>query len=102
MAHLRVTVKDPDQSKVGRAFSRAGGELALSHYPGFLLTAPPSDASPYAVYWPTVVPAGLVSQTVHVGHLVETVEPVAAVESSSGPERAVNGVRPPSPPAPAP
>jgi hypothetical protein len=77
MAHLRITVKDPDAQKVGKAFSRAGVELALAHYPGFFLTAPPSDASPYAVYWPTTVPAGLVRQTVHVGDLVEEVEPTS-------------------------
>ena len=64
LAQLRVTVKDPDAEKVGRAFSRAAVELALAHYPGFLLTGPPSDASPYAVYWPAVLPSQLVTSQV--------------------------------------
>ncbi len=73
-AHLRVTVKDADATKVGRAFSRAAVELALSHYPGFHLTAPPGDATPYAVYWPTTVPVELVSQQVIVGDSTQTIE----------------------------
>lgn len=65
MAHLRVTVKDPDPARVGRVFSGAAVELALSHYPGFFLTAPPGDASPYAVYWPGVASPGRVPARVH-------------------------------------
>jgi hypothetical protein len=56
-AFLRVTVKDPDARKVGRAFSSAVVEMALSTYPGFYATSPPTDESPYAVYWPALVPA---------------------------------------------
>lgn len=66
MAHLRVSVKDPDPARVGRAFSGAAVELALAHYPGFFLTEPPGDASPYAVYWPGVVGAAAVPARVHV------------------------------------
>jgi len=66
-AHLRVTVKDPDPVKVGRRFSGAAVELALANYPGFHLTAPPGDATPYAVYWPTLVPASEVPHRVTVG-----------------------------------
>ncbi len=53
---LRVTVKDRDPAKVGRAFSGAAVELALASYPGFHLTAPPGDATPFGVYWPALVP----------------------------------------------
>jgi hypothetical protein len=49
-ALLHVTAKGSDPQKVGRAFSSAAVELALSSYPGFTLTAPPGDATPYAVY----------------------------------------------------
>jgi hypothetical protein len=63
-ALLRVTVKDGDEAKVGRAFSNAAIELALASYPGFHLTAPPSGASPYGVYWPALVPASEVGHTV--------------------------------------
>jgi hypothetical protein len=63
-AFLRVTVKDPDPGKVGRAFSSAVVEMALSSYPGFYGTTPPTDESPYAVYWPALVPAEVVEPVV--------------------------------------
>ena len=31
--------------------------MALASYPGFFSTTPPTDASPFGVYWPTLVPA---------------------------------------------
>ncbi|MPY77109.1 MAG: acyclic terpene utilization AtuA family protein [Actinophytocola sp.] len=49
-ALLQCAVKDVDAGKVGRPFSGAAIELALASYPGFSVTAPPSDASPYGVY----------------------------------------------------
>jgi hypothetical protein len=64
VAELRVTVKDPDPAKVGRAFSSAAVELTLASYPGCYATSPPTDATPYGVYWPTLVRADLVDQTV--------------------------------------
>ena len=64
-AHLRVTVKDQDERKVGRAFSNAAMELALGGYAGFHTTSPPTAASAFGVYWPTLVPSALVTQTVH-------------------------------------
>ena len=67
MSQLRITVKDPDPKKVGKRFSRAAVELALAHYPGFFMTAPPRDSSPYAVYWPTTVEASQVVQEVQMG-----------------------------------
>ncbi|MEI8407023.1 MULTISPECIES: acyclic terpene utilization AtuA family protein [unclassified Kribbella] len=47
---LRCAVKDPDPKVVGRAFSSAAVELALSSYPGFHVTAPPGDGSPYGIF----------------------------------------------------
>ncbi|MBA9005155.1 acyclic terpene utilization AtuA family protein [Thermomonospora cellulosilytica] len=47
---LRCAVLDPDEGKVGRAFSGAAVELALAGYPGFSMTSPPGKASPYGVY----------------------------------------------------
>ena len=64
IAQLRVTVKDRDAKKVGRAFSNRFIELALSSYPGFFTTTPPEAETTYGVYWPALVPAGLVAQTV--------------------------------------
>ena len=63
-ALLRVTVKDPSDGPVGRAFSNAAVELALASYPGFTLTSPPGGATPYGVYWPALVPAEEVEHVV--------------------------------------
>jgi hypothetical protein len=64
-AHLRITVKDTDERKVGRAFSNAAVELALAGYAGFHTTTPPTAASAFGVYWPAVIPAAVVTQQVH-------------------------------------
>jgi hypothetical protein len=64
VAELRVTVKDPDPAKVGRAFSNAAIELALANYPGCYTTTPPGEATPYGVYWPALVRADAVEQVV--------------------------------------
>ncbi len=58
-ALLKVTVKSHDAKRIGRAFSGAIVEMALASYPGFFCTTPPTDASPYGVYWPTLVPADI-------------------------------------------
>jgi hypothetical protein len=50
---------------VGKAFTAPIVESALGSYPGMFPTAPPAEGSPYGVYWPTSVPAGLVTQSVH-------------------------------------
>ena len=55
---------DQDKAKVGRAFSAAVVETGLASYPGFYALTPPGDASMYGVYWPTAVPADLVSTRV--------------------------------------
>jgi len=75
-AFLKITVKDPEAARVGRAFSNKAIEMALAHYPGFHLTSPPTEESPYAVYWPALVPSGLIEQTVHVGGETTRVAPV--------------------------
>jgi hypothetical protein len=64
-AHLRVTVKDADEAKVGRRFANAMSELALSSYAGFHTTSPPTGATAFGVYWPTVVPPSAVTQVLH-------------------------------------
>ena len=63
-AHLRISVKDRDPHKVGRAFSNATMELALGGYAGFHTTTPPSAESSYGVYWPALVPTAEVQQCV--------------------------------------
>jgi hypothetical protein len=53
-ALLHATIKADDPKRV-KGFSRACVELALASYPGFTLTAPPSDATPVGVYRPAFV-----------------------------------------------
>ncbi len=65
-ALLRCQVRDPDATKVGRAFTSACIEIALASYPGFSMTAPPQPATPMGVYRPAFVPA---SEVPHVAVL---------------------------------
>jgi hypothetical protein len=53
--HLRITVKDADQKKVGKPFTTAVVESALGAYPGMFPTAPPGEGTPFGVYWPTLI-----------------------------------------------
>jgi hypothetical protein len=63
VAAWRLTVKDPDERKVGRAVSNAMVELGLATIPGFFgLSGGPREARPYGVFWPALVPADLVPQ----------------------------------------
>ncbi len=63
-----LVVRDPDERKVGRAFTNALIETALASIPGFYgLGGGPSGASPYGVHRPALVAAELVPQYVHVG-----------------------------------
>ncbi|MCE9668536.1 DUF1446 domain-containing protein [Myxococcus stipitatus] len=92
-AFLRVVVKDSDPKLVGRSFSGAAVELALGSYPGFTMTAPPSDGAPYGVYTPAYVDAKRVP---HVAVLPDETRvdispseqslPLAAVEAPALPE----------------
>ena len=64
-AELRISVKDPDERRVGRAFSNAMVETALASIPGmYLLSGGPSAGQAYGVYRPALVPADLVPQYV--------------------------------------
>jgi len=63
-AQLAVTVKSADAGLVGRRFSNGMIELALGGYAGFTTTTPPTDATAFGVYWPTLVPASLVEHRV--------------------------------------
>ena len=57
-ALLHCLVRGADAKAIGRAFSSAAIELALASYPGFHVTAPPGEASPYGVFSAAFVPAG--------------------------------------------
>ncbi len=81
-AQWRISLKDPDERKVGRAVSNAFIETALASIPGFYgLSGGPSAGSPYGVYRPALVDAGLVPQYVHVGGTTTQVD-------SAGPDEA--------------
>lgn len=54
-ALLHVTIKTADPKRA-KAFSRAAIELALASYPGFHVTAPPADGTPFGVYRAEYVP----------------------------------------------
>jgi hypothetical protein len=77
-AQWRITVKDTDERKVGRAFSNAFIETALTSIPGLYgLGGGPSAASPYGVYRPAKVHADLVPAHVHVGGATRQIGSVA-------------------------
>ena len=61
---LRCTVKDASPDPVGRAFTSAAVELALSSYPGFTMTGPPAAATPYGIYRAAHVDRDAVTQAV--------------------------------------
>jgi hypothetical protein len=84
-AHLRITVKDQDERKVGRAFSNVTFELALGGYAGFHTTTPPTPASAFGVYWPALVPAAAVTQQVHLPDGTCREIPHTSVPAGAGP-----------------
>ncbi|MBU6245950.1 MAG: acyclic terpene utilization AtuA family protein [Actinomycetales bacterium] len=56
-AHLRITVKDTDAKRIGKAFTTRIIAPALSSIPGYFAATPPAEPAPYGVYWPTIVAA---------------------------------------------
>lgn len=79
-ALLRITVKDQDPAKVGRAFTSAAIEMALCNYPGFFATSPPTPETPYGVYWPALVPRAWIDEVVvtHDGRRIPIPAPAGA------------------------
>jgi hypothetical protein len=75
MAQLRITVKHSDERAVGRAFSARVTELALASYPGMFGDGLVGGARAYGVYWPTTVPAALVTQRIFIGGEATVVQP---------------------------
>jgi hypothetical protein len=98
VAVWRMTLKDPDEAKVGRAVFNATVELGLSTIPGFFGVGASSGARPYGVFRPAVIPGDLVPQHVVVlgrGHtVIDSVAPGGrvAVDPLPGPSaRPVGG-----------
>jgi hypothetical protein len=93
--HLRITVKDVDQRKVGKPFTTAVVESALGAYPGMFPTAPPAEGTAYGIYWPTLIDRSEVQVAVTVdGEPVEwsqarylaTPAPPAAAAGAAAPD----------------
>ena len=61
---LRCTVLDSQADPVGRAFTGPAVELALASYPGFTMTTPPQQPTPFGVYRPEYVDRAAVEHTV--------------------------------------
>jgi hypothetical protein len=98
MAQWRLSLKDPDERKVGRVVFDATVELGLATIPGFTgLGGGGQQARPYGVYRPAVVPADLVPQHVVVlGGAQTVVESTAppgdvTVEPAPGPTASAPG-----------
>ena len=84
IALWRITLKDPDERKVGRAVANAVTEIALATIPGlFGVSGGPSGGSAYGVYRPALVPAELVPQHVVILRgeqtVIDSVAPQATV-----------------------
>jgi len=93
----RVTVKDPDERKVGRAFADAMVHTVLAGIPGMYgLGGGPSVASPFGVYRPAIVPRDLVPQYVHVNGTTTQVDdhPDPPSPGSRGPRTDPGPARP--------
>ncbi|MDH6119132.1 DUF1446 domain-containing protein [Kitasatospora sp. GAS204B] len=81
-ALLQLTVRDPEQAKVGRAISAAAVELGLAGYPGFHLTAPPGPGAPYGVFESVLLDAKSVEHQVVLPDGTRRVIPPAAVTAT--------------------
>jgi hypothetical protein len=90
-ALLHCVVRGPDAKVIGRAFSGAAIELALASYPGFHVTAPPGEASPYGVFTAAQVPAAQVRQVAALpdGTRADIAPPSESEELAEVPEPAV-------------
>jgi len=98
VALFKISAKDPDANKVGRAFSNAVIELALATIPGFFgVGGGPSAGRPFGVYEPARVPASAVPQEVVVmGEGTKRVDSSAppgevSVEPAPGPRASAPG-----------
>ncbi len=96
VSYLEIAVRDADEEKVGRAWADGLVHIVLGSIPGLFATWPPRAAKPYAVYWPTTVPRGHITEVVHIGDRRIEVEP-----THPPPGGAADVARPAVPAAPA-
>jgi len=64
-AFFKLSLKDPDEKKMGRAISNSMIELALASIPGFTsVGGGPAGGRPFGIYEPARIPAEIVPQEV--------------------------------------
>ena len=80
MAYLKITVKSADKERVGRAFADAVVAQALSSVPGYSSRTPPTDATPFLVYWPALIARDHIHEQVHLGAESIAIAPVPLSE----------------------
>jgi hypothetical protein len=100
-----IAVKDPDEKKVGRAFSNAVAELALASIPGFFnVGGGPSAGRSFGVYEPARIDSALVPQeVVLLGGEVHAIDSLIPDRSASvSPANEPNTEAPSGPTRPAP
>lgn len=56
LSRVVMSARDPDATKLGKAFGAAGIELALASIPGLTMDELPGRPRPCGVFWPTLVP----------------------------------------------
>ncbi|WP_375493786.1 acyclic terpene utilization AtuA family protein [uncultured Jatrophihabitans sp.] len=84
-AMLHCVARGTDPKTLGRAFSGAAIELALASYPGFHVTAPPSDAAPYGVFTASYVDAADVPHVaVHADGTRVDIAPATETQAADG------------------
>ncbi|MGC8498679.1 MAG: acyclic terpene utilization AtuA family protein [Acidimicrobiales bacterium] len=90
VALWRITLRDRDEAKVGRALADAAIGLALATIPGFFFPGrAPGAAEPVGIYRPGLVPADLVPQLVTVlGEQRTVVAALVAPARAADPEPA--------------
>jgi hypothetical protein len=100
VAIWKISVKDPDEKKVGRAFANAVTELGLATIPGFFgVGGGPSAGRPFGVYEPAAVTAALVPQRVAL-HGGEVREVSSVIPSGRASVRPAPGGTAPAPAGP--
>jgi hypothetical protein len=94
----RLTARDPDERKVGRAFANALTETGLSSIPGlYVLGGGPAPGIPYGIFTPALIPAELVpARVTFVGGSTTVVDSAAP----DLPARPIQGAAGPAAPAP--
>ncbi len=85
-ARWRLTVKDRDAGRVGRAFSDAMVQTFLASIPGmYSLSGGPRSAQPFGIFRPALISSDLVSQFVHVGDSVIEISSAAPASDKAVP-----------------